>query len=353
MNRYMKVPVQMVSKSGQFHHGNDLYRFNHEIKADFSTNTWYLGPHPRLLDYLKDEMDCVANYPELQCETLTSMLADHHFLADDQVLVCNGTAEAIFLIAQSYKNELSRIIKPTFSEYEHACQVHSHQVSFCGSNFITQGMTTQEGLFWLCNPNNPTGQVYSRDLLLDLVKGNPQTVFVIDEAYADFCIEDISLASFVGKFKNLLILKSMTKNYCLPGLRLGYVLGHHTQIKKIAQYRPPWAVNSLALKAGEFALKNTIIGEEERIAYLGLANEFQQDLEKINGIEVLPSSTGYFLLKTPMMAAELKQLLVTDFGLLIRDASNFRGLSDNHIRLATLSREKNALLVEAFNSIFQ
>lgn len=349
----MKMPVLTINKSGQFHHGNDTYRFNHDIKADFSTNTWYLGPHPDLVEYLKSEMDCVANYPELQSESLTSQLADYHHLADDQVLVCNGTAEAIFLIALRYQGELSRIIKPTFSEYEHACQIHKHSISFCGSNFISQGMSTPEGLFWLCNPNNPTGQVYSQELLLDLVRNNPQTLFIIDEAYADFCIEDISLASFVGKYKNLLILKSMTKNYCLPGLRLGYILGHHSKIKEIAQYRPPWAVNSLALKAGEFALKHTVIGDNERITYLGLTHDFKAELAKIVGIEVFSSSTGYFLLKTPMLAAELKQVLVVDFGILIRDASNFRGLSDNHIRLATLTREKNELLVNALKTVFQ
>lgn len=349
----MKVPVLEMNKLGQFHHGNDTYRFNHEIKADFSTNTWYLGPHPDLLEYLKSEMSCIANYPELQSESLTSRLADYHHLADDQVLVCNGTAEAIFLIALGHQGEMSRIIKPTFSEYEHACRVHNHQISFCGSNFVTQGMSTPEGLFWLCNPNNPTGQVYSQDLLLHLVKNNPQTLFIIDEAYADFCIEDISLVSLVGKYKNLLILKSMTKNYCLPGLRLGYVLGHHSKIKEIAPYRPPWAVNSLALKAGEFALEHSIIGNNERIEYLGLAHEFKTALSKIDGIEVFPSSTGYFLLKTPMMAAELKRVLIDDFGLFIRDASNFRGLSDNHIRLATLTREKNEMLVSALKSIFK
>ncbi len=348
----MKVPVLTLSKSGQFHHGNDSYRFRHEIKADFSTNTWYLGPHPDLLKYLKNEVACIANYPELQSESLTSQLADYHHVAEDQVLVCNGTAEAIFLIALCHQNKASRIIKPTFSEYEHACQVHNHQLSFCGANFIAPGMNTPEGLFWLCNPNNPTGQVYSRELLQDLIKNNPQTLFIIDEAYADFCIDAISLADFVGKFKNLLILKSMTKNYCLPGLRLGYVLGHHTQIKEITNYRPPWAVNSLALKAGEFALNHSMIGDDERLTYLGLAREFQTELSKLNAFEVLSSSTGYFLVKTPMLANELKQLLVSDFGLLVRDASNFRGLSDNHIRVATLTREKNEMLVKALKSIF-
>ncbi len=347
------MPVLPLNKAAQFSHGNDAYRFHHEIHADFSTNTWYEGPHPELLDYLKNELHCVANYPELQSESLTAALADYHHVAQDQVLVCNGTAEAIYYIAQSFANSLSRIISPTFSEYEHACQIYQHQISFCGAGFVTEGMNTREGLFWLCNPNNPTGEVFSKELLHDLIRNNPQTTFVIDEAYADFCMEDMSMIPFIGKYKNLLVLKSMTKNYCLPGLRLGYVLGHQKEVARLAQCRPPWSVNSLALKAGEFALSKPVIDELALLTHLSLSKELQVELSKINGIEVFPSSTGFFLLKTPMLAGELKLLLVEKYGLLIRDASNFRTLSDYHIRVAALSREKNNLLITAFNSIFQ
>ncbi|WP_289054588.1 pyridoxal phosphate-dependent aminotransferase [Carboxylicivirga marina] len=349
----MKVPVAQRSKVSQFHHGNDAYRFNSEIKADFSTNTWYLGPHPQLIEYLKDELGCVANYPELQGETLTAQLADCHHVAEDQILVCNGTVEAIFFIAQSFQNGASRIITPTFSEYEHACQIYNHQISYCGANFMAEGMNTREGLFWLCNPNNPTGQIFSRELLLDLLKNNPQTIFIIDEAYAEFCIDDISMVPFVGKYKNLLILKSMTKNHCLPGLRLGYLLGHQALVKKIAMHRPPWAVNSLALKAGSFCLKNPVINTDERIQYLALSRELMMQLSELNGLEVFPSSTGYFLIKTPMLAADLKYLLIEEFGLLVRDASNFRSLSDYHIRIASLTRDKNRSIVNAFKAIFE
>lgn len=347
------MPVLQLNKTGQFAHGNDAYRYHHEIHADFSTNTWYQGPHPEMLNFIKDELSCIANYPELQGESLTAALADYHHVAADQVLVCNGTAEAIFYMAQSYAHVHSRIITPTFSEYEHACQVYHHQLSFCGAGFIAEGMNTPDGLFWLCNPNNPTGEVFGKELLLDLIKNNPQTTFIIDEAYADFCIEEVSMIPLIGKYKNLLVLKSMTKNYCLPGLRLGYVLGHQTVIANLSQCRPPWSVNSLALKAGEFALKHPLIDKLELLTHLSLSKEFRMELADIPGIEVYPSSTGYFLLKTPMLAAELKRLLVEQYGLLIRDASNFRTLSDYHIRVATLSREKNRRLINAFKAIFQ
>jgi len=345
--------LQKIKPMEQFSHGNDAYRFGGNVKADFSTNTWYLGPDPELIKYLKEEMTCIANYPELQSESLTEVLADNHHLAKDQVLVCNGTAEAIFFIAQVFQNSNSRILTPTFSEYEHACQVYKHQISFCGAGFISENMSTREGLLWICNPNNPTGQVFAKEQLFTIIKNNPQTVFVIDEAYADFCMEDISLVPAIGKFKNLLILKSMTKNYCLPGLRLGYVLGHQTLIKRLLFCRPPWAVNALALKAGEYAMQNTLLTEEKLMTYLALSRQFQMELERIPGLEVFPSSTGYFLVKTPMLSAKLKQVLVKEYGLLIRDASNFRTLSEYHIRLATLTRDKNDMLLDALKTICQ
>ncbi|WP_439184239.1 pyridoxal phosphate-dependent aminotransferase [Carboxylicivirga taeanensis] len=346
------MPVLQLNKAGQFAHGNDAYRFHHDIFADFSTNTWYQGPDPALLDYLKEELGCIANYPELQSESLTAALADHHHVASDQVLVCNGTADAIFYIAQSHTKSHSRIISPTFSEYEHACQVYGHQVSFCGAGFLSEGMNTPQGLFWICNPNNPSGEIFGKELLQGLVKNNPQTTFVIDEAYADFCIEDVSMIPMIGKYKNLLVLKSMTKNFCVPGLRLGYVLGHQSLISQLRACRPPWSVNSLALKAGAFALSKPLIDEMALLTYLSLSKEFRTELSGIAGLEVGSSATGFFLVKTPMLAAELKLLLIEKYGLLVRDASNFRTLSDYHIRLATLSREKNTQLVQAFKSIF-
>jgi len=349
----MRAQLQKVSQTEQFSHGNDAYRYGGDIKADFSTNTWYLGVDTGLLNLLKEEIDCIANYPELHSETLTEQLADFHHIATDQLLVCNGTAEAIFFIAQVFQNRNSRIITPTFSEYEHACQNYNHHISFCGAGFISESMNTPEGLMWICNPNNPTGQVFSKELLHKIINNNPQTLFVIDEAYVDFCMEDISLVSSIGKYKNLLILKSMTKNFCLPGLRLGYIMGHQSIIKQLSACRPPWAVNSLALKAGEFALSHLLLSEEDKMAYLALSRQFRMELESIPSIEVFASSTGFFLVKTPMRAADLKQLLVEEYGLLIRDASNFRSLSEYHIRLATLTRDKNDQLLSALKNIFQ
>ena len=245
----------------------------------------------------------------------------------------------------------SRIVTPTFSEYEHACSLFKHNLTYCGSNFINANMITPEGLFWLCNPNNPTGQLLKKDLLKKIIKKNPQTTFIIDEAYSDYCLVNESLASEAGTLKNLIILKSLTKNYCIPGLRLGYMISSPQLKQRIATFRPPWSTNSLAIQAGLYLLQNPGIEMSELIQFHSLAISFQSEISVIDGYEAQASSTGFFIIKTPYKASDLKAKLIKDYGLLIRDASNFRGLSPNHIRVATLEREKNMLLVKALQKV--
>ncbi|TAJ10743.1 aminotransferase class I/II-fold pyridoxal phosphate-dependent enzyme [Marinilabiliaceae bacterium JC017] len=352
LKRYIKKSDKQIKMiQHEFRHGDDGYRYHRDIIADFSTNTWFKGPDPGLLNYLKEVIHTISHYPELQGESLTRQLADYHQLAPDQIAVTNGTAEAIFLIAQTFTGSSSRIIVPTFSEYEHGCQLFNHKLSFTRANTINQLDTIPEGLLWLCNPNNPTGQLYGKDLLKKLIKNNPQTIFIIDEAYSDFTLEQTSMVPDIPLFKNLVILKSLTKNHCLPGLRIGYLLAHQQLMTKIINFRPPWSVNTLALKAGEYLLEHPHIEIEDLLEYHALCRELQSEIKNINGFEVLPSSTGFFLVKTPYQAPVLKDTLVNEFGLLIRDASNFKSLSTNHIRIATLTKEKNILLVDALKKV--
>ncbi len=332
----------------RFEHGDDGYKYQKAIVADFSTNAWYHGPDPVLIESLQKALPLIGSYPELYAESLVEKLIAKHKLKEDSILVANGTTEAIFLIAQIFKGAKSRIISPTFSEYEHACEVFGHSISYCGAAFVDESMQTEFDLFWLCNPNNPTGQVFKKEILLSLIRNNPQTHFVIDEAYVDFCLEDISLEDYIGQFENLIILKSMTKNNCLPGLRLGYLMCHPHMGKRLRKFRSPWSVNSLAIHAGQLILDKARFEIDDLITFHSIARQLRSDL-KNTGCEVFDSHTGYFLLKTPIESAKLKKWLIEQHGLLVRDASNFRSLSPYHIRIACLSPEKNELLVKAIS----
>ncbi len=333
----------------RFTHGDDGYLYNKEIVADFSTNAWYLGPDPQLFQILKDQLPKLGKYPEPHAESLLRKVAARHQIHEAGVLICNGTMDAIALIAQQYAGKKSRIISPTFSEYEHACILNSHQVSFCGAGFVNETMHTAFDLFWICNPNNPTGQVIKPELLATLIKNNPQTVFVVDEAYSDFCLKDISLQKYAGQLENLVIFKSLTKNNCLPGLRLGYILCHPAIGKQLKARQLSWSVNSMAIEAGHYILDNPRITLEDLLTYHSLSHHLAEEIKSM-GCEVGSSDTGYFLVKTPLPASVLKKKLVEEYGILVRDASNFRTLSANHIRVASLTAEKNQRLIKALKA---
>ncbi|MCU4175651.1 pyridoxal phosphate-dependent aminotransferase [Carboxylicivirga sp. N1Y90] len=330
----------------RFEHGDDGYQFEQEVIADFSTNTWNLGPDPQLLSVLQEQLNTIGHYPEVKAESLAGLIAESYGLHSNQVLVCNGTIESIFLLAQLYAGKKSRIISPTFSEYEHACEINNHSISFCGENFINAGLNTESDIFWLCNPNNPSGQLIKAEPLRKLIKNNPQTLFVIDEAYMDFCLEDESLISSLQLMDNLVILKSMTKNSCLPGLRLGYLLCSTQLYKRLSAIKSPWSVNALAVAAGKYTISNPRITDTLRLQYHSEARALANELKAL-GFEVTPSHTGYFLVKTPIESSVLKAHLLEKYHLLIRDAANFRTLSKNHIRVASLGTKRNTLLIDA------
>nr|WP_319399369.1 aminotransferase class I/II-fold pyridoxal phosphate-dependent enzyme [uncultured Carboxylicivirga sp.] len=335
----------------RFDHGDDGYKYNREIIADFSTNAWYLGPDPQLLDHLKGQVSIVGKYPEPYAESLVDLLANRYHVSPNCILACNGTIESIFLIARLFAGKKSRIVSPTFSEYEHACSVNNHSITYCGSNFINEDMHTDFDVFWICNPNNPTGRVFKPDTLLSLIKKNPQTVFVIDEAYAEYCMENVTLDSRVGQIENLVVLKSLTKNNCLPGLRLGYMLCHPAMGKRLRAMQAPWSVNSLAITAGKYVINHPRINMEDLIAYHSQARQLSQGLQAL-GCEVQESSTGYFLVKTPIEASTVKDYLVNEVGVLVRDASNFRTLTPFHIRVAVQTPHKNQLLISGLKMCF-
>lgn len=326
-------------------HGDDAYRYNQKIIADFSTNVWYGGEPAGLKEHIFQQWHVLNKYPEVQAESLALSISKHHQLQASNILITNGTAESIYLIAQAYANSTTTITIPAFAEYEDACLMHRHQVQFVNEDAIQPNMSIDKGLFFICNPNNPTGHVFPH--LEKLIKSNPGTLFVIDEAFIEFTVDTTSLISLVDTCDNVIILRSLTKAFAIPGLRLGYIAANARLINKLLQCKTPWSVNAFAIAAGHFIFDN-YSGNQLPLAQLfGDKEQFVQQLKQ-QSFTVNNSHTHYFLAKMPFgKAQQLKEYLITHHGLLIRDASNFRGLSKQHIRIATQTKEKNELLTNA------
>jgi threonine-phosphate decarboxylase len=326
-------------------HGDDGYKHERPLIADFSTNVWYGGAPDGLKAYVFDRWDKIEQYPEVTAESLSNKIAKTYDLPEDSILVANGSTESIYLIANAFAGVRTGITVPAFSEYEDACRMYAHKISLLSWKEVVNGQITDLDLLYICNPNNPTGEII-RNLEEYIVKSR-DTIFVVDEAFIEFTCSFSSLIDLVREFDNVIVLRSMTKLYAIPGLRLGYLAAAPSLISRIKNFKLPWSVNSLAIQAGHFIFDHRDSISIPLETVLLEKQNFMSALSAL-GFTVYPSHTHFFLVETPIFnAAELKKYLLTNYDLLIRDAGNFRGLTDKYFRLATLSPEKNNLLINA------
>jgi len=330
-------------------HGDDAYRYKQEIIADFSTNVWYGGEPAGLKEHIFNHWHVLNKYPEVQAESLSNKISQHYQLHPSNILITNGTTESIYLIAQAYNKSVTTIVGPTFAEYEDACRMHHHKIEFYDEDLIMPHMPVNDGLFFICNPNNPTGNLFPQRELEALIEANPETLFVIDEAFIEFTTEAVSCISLVNTCENVIILRSLTKAFAIPGLRLGYIVAHEEVINKLLPFKMPWSVNAFAIAAGHYIFDNFSNIHLPLEQIFSDKEQFVHKLKK-TGFDVADSFTHFFLAKIPFgTAQELKKYLIEHHRILIRDASNFKGMNKQIIRLATLAKDKNELLIHALN----
>lgn len=324
-------------------HGDDAYKYE-AIQLNFSSNVYNHIDHSGLYRHLFRQMERIRTYPEPEPYSLEKALAGRFHLSAEEVCVTNGATEAIYLIAQTFRNQASAIWMPTFSEYADACRLHGHRVV---SMYHLSRLPEGTRLVWLCNPNNPTGEVREKAALIACIKQNPQRIFVIDQSYEFFTQKALFTAREAAEFPNVILLHSMTKRFAVPGLRLGYITACEELLHEIRMQRMPWSVNQLAIEAGHYLLHHSS-GYEMDIALLLKEKErLAQSLLSIGGMEVWPSDTHYMLVQLRVgKAAALKDYLATEQGILIRDASNFEGLNEHFFRIAAQAPEENDKLVE-------
>ena len=318
-------------------HGDDLYRYEN-IKMNFSSNIYNGTDLSALEAYLSSRMAVVRSYPEPSAASLERMIARECGISPDEVLVTSGAVDAIYLIAQVYRNEgTCRIMQPTFREYEDACRVFGYQEREDGA------------LCWLCNPNNPTGDVMGTEDVLALAERH--SLLIVDLSYEDYTMAPLIQPSDVVGRDNIILLHSMTKRYAVPGLRLGYVTASASIINRLREQYRPWAINALSLEAGKWLVQRGETAIPDLTSYLAETQRLRTMLNEIDGIEAQQTQTNFFLCTIQQAtAAELKEYLAREHGILIRDASNFTGLTPHHFRIATQSPAENDALVAAIKN---
>lgn len=325
-------------------HGDDLFRFGEKIKINFSTNIPQSVDHSGLLTHLAKVGAVFKNYPEPEPRSVEQKLAMIHDVCAENVIVTNGATEAIYLLAHAYQDGKSAIIVPTFREYQDACQVYNHSLQFIKS---LDEIDNSLSMVWLCNPNNPTGQVYDRDRLLAVIDNHPATLFVVDQAYEAFSVKDVLSIADIMMRKNVVMLHSLTKQFVVPGLRIGYAIGLAEILNRLRSLRMPWSVNSIAIEAAHYLLDNSSNYVFDAMSLHNQAKILSEEMRNL-GMEVNDTDCNFLLAQLPYgTASQLKSWLIDRYGILIRDASNFERLTDRHFRVAAQTPKENILLINA------
>ena len=342
-----------------------LYDIDREEIIDFSASINFLGPPVGLLSVLEKEMEKIIHYPPSNSGQLKRVLADFLNLEQENVVVGNGAAELIYEIVKTINPEVTLIPVPAFGEYNRAVKSLSGQVKNIYLQSEKQFSINLEKistyfsevqLLFLCNPHNPTGRMIAKSKLLNILKqAEKEDVFVVvDEAFMDFVDEEEnSVLELVENYSNLFVLRSMTKFYAIPGLRLGYGVGNSEIVAKIENYRNPWTVNSLACRAGRFVLgkEDYRIKTKERVKQ---ERKFLfQKLGEIEGFHPFTPVANYIFIDISEFSLKAKELteILAQRGILIRNCDSYQGLQDDYIRLAVKSREENMAFLREVQNI--
>ena len=327
-------------------HGDDAFRYGGKIKMDFSTNVYGRADLSGLKAHLMEHFDVVGHYPEPEPRALEEQLAAKLGIQKNAVMVTSGANEAIYLIAQLYRGWASVIPEPTYSEYMDACKAHGHVISHDSNDDLE--VLPDDRIYWLCNPNNPTGNVMLKALLVHIVRQHPRFLYVIDQSYADYTLSAMINPAEVSDCYNLMLIHSLSKKYCIPGLRLGYITASPIIIDRLRQIRQPWAVNALAIEAGKYLIENDPQMIPDLTEYLTEARRLHKKLAETEGLMVMDSATNFMLVHIDEGdTKEMKEWLIERHGILIRDASNFRGLDNHCFRVTAQTPEENDALVDA------
>lgn len=335
------------------------YGKSEEDILDFSSN---INPYlPKDIDkYILEGLKLSSKYPDIEYINLRKNIGSYLNINSDYIIPGNGASEIIYLLMKILDGPLG-IINPTFSEYERAANLNNVEIVdlYFDSDFKLDIKEVEKNLdefkyLFICNPNNPSGSVENVDKLIKLLKENKKFL-IIDETFMEFVHknEEYTLINYINDYDNIFILKAITKFFGLPGIRLGYGVTSNKEIlNKMWKYKEPWSVNSFAENICNYIFKEEDYIENTKNYFKEEIDFMIENLEKIDNLEVFKSNTNFILLKLRKYdSIYLKEKLFLEKNILIRDASNFKGLDEHYIRVAVKKREENETLIDALNEI--
>lgn len=338
-------------------HGGD--RYGREIELDYSININPFGMPEESLQAAKEGLLLSDRYPDPFCRDLILEIRSFEKAGEHtEILTGNGAAELIYALCDVIPEGKALLLAPSFQEYENALVAAGHSCDFLylkeEENFvvswekISAAVTNEIKLIFLCNPGNPTGMVTEKKLLLKLAERCEETgtFLCVDECFLPFLSEEpaLTMKRETGRFSRLVVLRAFTKVYGMPGLRLGYLLtGNRELSEKLKKRLPPWNVSLPAQMAGIAALQAEGYLEKTRKLIREEKEKLVDTLLQTVADRVYPGRANFFLFHG---REGIKEELLTR-KILIRDCSNFRGLTRGYYRICIRTQEENERLREA------
>ena len=343
------------------HGGKNTIQSTNSNIIDFSSNISPIGTPTSVKKILKKNIENIKNYPDYSSSSVILSLKKYMQLEKSNILVGNGAIEIIYNFCFAFLSKKTKILIPipTFQEYETAAKLNNSPISYFKTMNLSENldefisMIPKNGCIFICNPNNPTGKLLEKNQLLQIIKKAKKlsTIVFVDECFIEMVPEsNESVISYVKKYDNLFVLRSLTKSFALPGIRIGYAVSSKYMIEILKKIKIPWSVNSLAQDAANIALKDKSHLTKSNLIIKKELNYLTNKISKLNGFDCNKSSTNFILIKTKNNSTNLQKKLLEQ-KILVRDCKNFRGLNNHYIRIAVKSHKDNLKLIKALEKI--
>ncbi len=357
----------MTFKRSPRTHGGNIYaaakRYGLKEKKiiDFSSNVNPLGPSSVAIHAAKKALSYIDRYPDPDMRELRTAIARYFGIKPGHVMCGNGSNGIIHLIPRVFRPKKVLIPFPTFSEYTAA-------VRDAGGEVVPFPLLERAGfridpleisfalkdvdMAFLCNPNNPTGQIIPKAEMLEIVQYAREhgVGLVVDEAFMDF-MESESIIKEAVESSHLICLRAFTKLFGMPGLRIGYAVSDERTIAALREGQEPWTVSIPAEQAAiavlghwSYISKTRRLIEKERSRLLSA-------LRILPGVETFPCSANFIFIKLTSMDVPMFVDKLGERGMLVRDCSSFAGLDKSYIRIAVRTGRENKRLIKAFREL--
>lgn len=333
-------------------HGGDVY--SNKIELDYSININPLGPSVDVLKAISEAVCDINKYPQYDAFKLKEKLANTLGVNASSIVLTAGASQGFLSIVQSLSFETATIFYPGFFGYEYALNSRGVNIKREPAQSLYDGsydiLKEYSDIVFIANPNNPTGKCIDADFLYNLVEKAKERgiVVVIDECFLPLTSR-LNESLCQKPFTNLIVVRSFTKTFAIPGIRLGYLICHNENfVNRIKQNLPEWNLSNIAISAGEACLRNIDYINESVELIEAERKKLELELHKLN-FEFFPSDTNFILFKGPL---DLQKRLM-DKGILIRDCSNFYGLEAGYYRIAVKNKEDNERFIEILRSLYE